>query len=72
MGTGIFTDFERNKPETSVKKSKTFKQSRFIRGFHPVDDNSQSTLGFQDEEEMKDESSAKVTEEDRQPLKLPD
>jgi len=32
MGTGIFTEFTRQNPETIIKKSKTFKQVNFIKG----------------------------------------
>lgn len=46
MNTGIFTDFTRDKPETVVKKSKSFKQINFIKGVALMDENSQSTLGF--------------------------
>ncbi len=32
MGTGVFTEFQRNMTETVVKKSKSFKQRNFMRG----------------------------------------
>ena len=58
LNTGIFTDYVREKPETIIKKSKTFKQGNFIKGYHPVDETSQSTLGFLElDEEMRDENS---------------
>ena len=66
LGTGIFVDFDRASVETVVKKTKTFKQAKFLRGYAPVDENSQSTLGFQDEEEMKDETGTSKIEEEKQ------
>jgi Cft2 family RNA processing exonuclease len=33
MNTGIFTEFQRALPETVIKKSKSFKQANFLRGF---------------------------------------
>jgi hypothetical protein len=33
IGTGIFTEFQRDSPQTIIKKSKSFKQKNFIRGF---------------------------------------
>lgn len=37
MGTGVFTEFQRNSTETVIKKSKSFKQRNFMRGV-PCDD----------------------------------
>ena len=37
MGTGIFTEFQRQSPETIVKKSKSFKQINFLRDVLPMD-----------------------------------
>jgi hypothetical protein len=61
LNTGIFTDYVREKPEAIVKKSKSFKQVNFIKGYHPIDENSQSTLGFleADEEMKEDQTSSK-------------
>ena len=62
LNTGIFTDYVREKPETVVKKSKSFKQANFIKGYLPPDENSQSTLGFLElDEEMKEDFSQKTT-----------
>ena len=53
--TGIFTEFQRNCPETIIKKSKNFKQSNFVKGFegrHNIDvdaqmeDREEDFLGF--------------------------
>ena len=48
MGTGVFTEFTRNSPDTVIKKSKSFKQRMFMRGVNGncEDKDSQSTLGF--------------------------
>jgi hypothetical protein len=32
MGTGIFTEFSRQSPETVIKKSKQFRQANFLKG----------------------------------------
>jgi len=47
MSTGVFTEFQRNINETIVKKSKSFKQSNFLRGFAKVETTDDvATLGF--------------------------
>ena len=47
IGKGVFTEFQRNTTETVIKKTKTFKQTKFLRGFSSADDNnSQCSLGF--------------------------
>ena len=33
MGTGLFTEYDKKNPETTIKKSKAFKQSQFIKGY---------------------------------------
>ena len=39
MNTGIFTEFQRQHPETIVKKSKSFKQANFLRDIRPSQEN---------------------------------
>ena len=50
IGTGIFTEFARHLNETVVKKSKTFVQKRFLRGFakadNPTDQQKVADLGL--------------------------
>jgi hypothetical protein len=65
MGTGVFTEFQRNSTETIIKKSKSFKQRNFMRGVPCDDKDSQSTLGFQDDEEMKDELKKSPIDEEK-------
>ena len=38
MSTGIFAQYQRGNPETKIKKSKSFKQANFLRGFAKPDD----------------------------------
>lgn len=63
MNTGVFTEFQRNSVETTIKKSKSFNQKKFQKSSNPsstikAEVQSQSSLGFQDDEEMKDDSSS--------------
>lgn len=58
-GTGVFVDFNRQQPETIVRKAKGFKQRNFMPGVEKDQGGSSqgsSSLGFQlDEEEVKQE-----------------
>lgn len=38
MGTGVFTDYNRQSPEALVKKSRSFKQVNFLRNVKPMSD----------------------------------
>jgi len=57
--TGVFVDFNRQQPETIVRKAKGFKQRNFMAGVEKDQGGSSqgsSSLGFQlDEEEVKQE-----------------
>jgi Cft2 family RNA processing exonuclease len=60
MNTGIFTEFQRALPETVIKKSKSFKQANFLRGFARPNDQTKgkvvvADLGFCAEDSMVDE-----------------
>lgn len=52
MSTGVFTEFQRALPETIIKKSKSFKQANFLRGFAKPETQTQvkiAELGFCEE-----------------------
>jgi hypothetical protein len=57
IGKGVFAEFNRQMPETTIKKTKKFKQLNFMSGVSSSEgDCSGSQLGFQmDEEEKKQE-----------------
>ncbi|CDW88855.1 c transferase [Stylonychia lemnae] len=56
MGAGVFTEFQRNSTDTIVKKSKSFRQTQFLRENVPTEEKeSQSTIEIPDDEEMKEE-----------------
>ena len=50
MGTGIFTEMQRHCQETVVKKSKSFRQQKFLKGFakanQPLDQDKVAELGL--------------------------
>ena len=39
MGTGVFTEFNRQSPETIIKKSRSFKQVNFLRNVKRMSEN---------------------------------
>lgn len=39
MGTGVFTEFSRQSPETTIKKSRSFKQVNFLRNIKRMSEN---------------------------------
>lgn len=39
LGTGVFTEFNRQSPETSIKKSRSFKQVNFLRNVKRMSEN---------------------------------